>query len=276
MSDTALEIVLRRDRTVVAAALVALTLLAWVYVLWLAATMDMGAPGASAMPGMDMANMPAALTPAMKPWSLADFGFTFAMWTVMMVGMMTPSATPMILLYTRVGRQATAQGKPFAAAGWFACGYLAVWTAFALIASAAQDLLTHAAPLTPMLKSSNGIFGGLVLIAAGAFQWSRMKDRCLAHCRGPLHFVQHHGGFKGDPAGALELGMRHGLYCVGCCWALMALLFVGGVMNLVWIAGLSAIVLVEKVAPGGRLLARGLGLVLMAAGLILVYQGTRT
>ncbi len=272
MSDTALEIVLRRDRNVVAAALLVLTLLAWAYVLWLAAAMNAGVSGS--VPDPNMANMP-GMAPAIKAWSTTDFAVTFAMWTVMMVGMMTPSAAPMILLYARVGRQAHAAGKPFAATGWFAAGYLAAWTLFALVATAAQDALARAALLTPMLKSANGIFGGVVLIAAGAYQWSPIKDACLAHCRGPLAFIQQHGGFKGDPAGAIAIGFRHGLYCVGCCWVLMALLFVGGVMNLLWVAALAAVVLIEKILPGGRFFARGLGLVLVAAGLIFVYQGAR-
>ena len=274
MTDSALEALLRRDRYVVSAALIALTLLAWTYVLWLAATMDMSASHASSMPGMDMSNMP-GMGPAIKDWSLTDFVFTFAMWTVMMVGMMTPSAAPMILLYARVGRQAAVQGKPFASTGWFAGGYLAAWTAFALVASAAQDLLVRAALLTPMLASTNRIFGGIILLAAGIYQWSPIKEACLTNCRGPLQFIQQHGGFKRDAAGALGLGLRHGLYCIGCCWALMALLFVGGVMNVIWIATLSAVVLLEKIAPGGRFLARGLGLVLVAAGLILIYQGAK-
>lgn len=277
MADTALEAVLRHDRRVVAGALALLTFLAWAYVLWLAATMDMGAAAAArdTMPGMDMGQMAMAMAPASKAMSLGEAAFVFAMWAVMMIGMMTPSAAPMILLYARVGRQAAMQGKPFAATGWFVAGYLSAWTGFALVASAAQLVLAQAGALTPMMKSANTLAGGLVLIAAGLYQWSPIKDACLSNCRGPLQFLQRHGGFKREPGGALRLGFRHGLVCVGCCWALMALLFVVGVMNVAWIAFLAILVLLEKVVPAGRFLARASGLVLVAAGLIFVYQGVR-
>jgi predicted metal-binding membrane protein len=269
MAEAALEHVLKRDRTVVAAALVALTALAWVYVLRLAAQMSMAAPEAS-MPGMAMAAM--NMAPALKPWSIADFGFTFAMWAVMMIGMMTPSAAPMILLYARVGRAARAQGKPFAATFWFTGGYLLAWSGFAFVASLAQAALASAALVTPMLALTNNVLGGAVLIAAGLYQWSPLKESCLGHCQAPLAFLQLHGGFKRDPTGSLSLGLKHGLYCIGCCWALMTLLFVGGVMNLLWIAALSILVLLEKIVPAGLLIPRAAGLVLIGAGAIYLYR----
>jgi predicted metal-binding membrane protein len=190
----------------------------------------------------------------------------FAMWAVMMVGMMTPSAAPMILLYARVGRQAAAQQKPLAATGWFAGGYLLAWTAFSIVATLGQWGLERAAMLTPMMTGASGVFGGIVLIAAGLYQWTPWKDACLRHCRAPLHFIQQHGGFKRDAWGSLAVGFHHGLYCIGCCWALMALLFVGGVMNLLWIAAIMVFVLAEKVVPGGRLLTRLAGAGFVAAG----------
>ena len=178
----------------------------------------------------------------------------------------------MILLYARVGRQARAQGKPFAATGWFAGGYLLAWTGFAALASLAQAALASAALVTPMLALTNNILGGAVLIAAGLYQWSPLKQACLGHCQAPLRFLQRHGGFRRDPAGSLRLGLKHGLYCIGCCWALMALLFVGGVMNLLWIAALSILVLLEKIVPAGLLIPRAVGLVLIAAGAIYLYR----
>jgi predicted metal-binding membrane protein len=196
------------------------------------------------------------------------FGLAFLMWGVMMVGMMLPSAAPMILLYARVARQAAGTGKVFAPAGFFALGYVLTWTAVSAVAAAAQLLLIHAGLLTPMLVSNSSALSGVLLLAAGAYQLLPFKDLCLTECRSPLFFVQRHGGFKGSVSGAMKLGVRHGLYCVGCCWVLMTLLFVGGVMNLAWIAGLSVLVLLEKVAPQGRLLSRVLGLALMAGGLI--------
>ncbi|HEV7911209.1 MAG TPA: DUF2182 domain-containing protein [Methylocella sp.] len=268
MSEAMLEIILRRDRIIVAAALAALTALAWTYVLSLAADMDMG--------GMEMSGfrmVPAGIgimAPAPAPWQAIEFVYVFAMWVVMMVGMMTPSAAPMILIYARVGRQASARGKPFAATGWFATGYLLTWVGFALVATAAQWALDRTALLDPKMASANQVFGGIVLIAAGVYQWTPLKDICLAQCQSPLLFIQREGGFRRDPSGSLLLGLRHGAYCIGCCWVLMALLFVGGVMNVLWIATISAFVLIEKIVPVGRLISRIAGAGFVAAGTWLV------
>ena len=267
-----IEAVLRRDRVVVSAALAVIAALAWAYLLWLSAHMGMGTqPEMSGMdmPGMNR-NMPGMLAPDFRRWSAGEFAFTFGMWAVMMVGMMTPSAAPMVLIYAGVGRQAFAQGKPFAATGWFLAGYLVVWLVFALIATGAQLLLTAAALLDPMMASSSRVFGGIVLILAGLYQWTPLKDACLSQCQSPLLFIQRHGGFRRDPSGAVWLGLRHGAYCVGCCWMLMALLFVGGVMNVLWIAALSALVFAEKALPHGRLLSRTAGVLLIGAGVWLI------
>src|SRR5260370_41823563 len=174
MSGEALEIVLRRDRAVIAAALIVLTALAWTHVLWLRDDMAMG--------GMDMTGLrmiPAGMglmMPAFAPWQPIEFAFVLAMWTVMMIGMMTPSAAPMLLLYARVGRPPAAQGKPLAATGWFLGGYLLAWAAFALAATLAQWALERAALPTPMMEPANGIFGGAVVIAAGLYQLAPLKD----------------------------------------------------------------------------------------------------
>jgi predicted metal-binding membrane protein len=172
----------------------------------------------------------------------------------------------MILIYARVGRQATLKGKTLAATGFFASGYLLAWTVFSLVATIGQRLLERAALLMPMMAIATGILGGLVLIVAGVFQWTPLKDACLKHCQAPLGFIQRHGGFRRDAFGSLGVGFRHGVYCVGCCWALMTLLFVGGVMNLIWIAGLTIFVLLEKVVPLGRLISRTAGVGLTAWG----------
>jgi predicted metal-binding membrane protein len=277
VSDSALESVLRRDRAVVIAALAALTAMAWAYTIWLAHSMHvsgMAMGGGAAMPGMP--DMRSVAAPAFKPWMPTDFAVTFAMWAVMMVGMMTPSAAPMILIYARVGRRAAAQGKSLAATGWFAGGYLLAWAGFSLVATAGQWGLQRTALLTPAMASASSVFGGLVLIAAGLYQCTPWKDACLSHCRAPLLFIQHHGGFRRDAPGSLGIGVRHGLYCIGCCWALMALLFVGGVMNLLWIAAIAVFVLAEKVVPGGRVLARLAGAGFVAAGVwLLVAQALK-
>src|SRR5450631_1070685 len=245
MSSQALEFVLRRDRAVILAALIVITGLAWAYVLWLANDMAMG--------GMDMTGfrmIPAGMglmMPASAPWRPIEFLFMFMMWVVMMIGMMTPSAAPMVLLYARVGRQAAMQGKPFANSYWFFGGYLLAWIAFAIVATLAQWAVQRASLLTPMMESASAILGSALLIAAGLYQWSPLKDACLRQCKAPFHFTQRPGGFPRDAKGSFRLVIRHGAYCVGCCWALMALLFVGGVMNLLWIAVLTIFILLEKV-----------------------------
>jgi predicted metal-binding membrane protein len=267
MIESALDRVLRRDRAVVAAALALIAAAALAYTFWLADSMRMGGmdmTGYRMIPGLDL------MLPATEPWGLGEFCFVFIMWALMMIGMMTPSVSPMILLYARVGRQAMAQDKPFAPTVWFAGGYLLAWGAFSIFATLAQWGLERAALLTPLMESASRIVGGAVLIAAGLYQWSPLKDACLRQCQAPLRFIQHHGGFRRDASGALALGFRHGGYCVGCCWLLMALLFVGGVMNVLWISAIALFVLIEKVVPAGRLLPRTAGACFVLAGLWLM------
>jgi predicted metal-binding membrane protein len=264
-SSNVLSSLLKREQIVVGAALLTIAVLAWTYTLGLAAGMNAASAG---MAGMDMQAMPGMdmMEPQFRAWTPALFGFMFSMWTVMMVGMMLPSAAPMILIYTQVARKATTLGKTFVSAGWFTAGYLAAWIAFSLAATSAQWALEEAALLSPMMMSVSSIFGGIVLINAGIYQFTPVKDACLDRCRSPLSFVQQHGGFKGDAYGAARLGVLHGFYCIGCCWVLMALLFVGGVMNILWIAGLMIFILLEKVLPGGRYLTRLAGVAVAAAG----------
>ncbi|RVA24737.1 DUF2182 domain-containing protein, partial [Mesorhizobium sp. M7A.F.Ca.US.001.01.1.1] len=271
--------------------LVVIAVLAWAYVLWLAT--DMVMPG-SALPdsgggdmaGMDMSNMDgsnmdmggmdmgAAVAPGIRAWALADFAFTFTMWAVMMVGMMTPSVAPMLLLYAGVGRKARADGRPIASTGWFFAGYLAVWVVFSLVATGAQWLLARLALLDPSMATGSAVLGGLVLIAAGLYQWTPMKGVCLRQCQAPIAFLAGHGGFRSAPLGALRLGIDHGAYCLGCCWALMALLFVGGVMNVLWIAGIAILVLLEKTVPTGQLIPRVSGALMAGIGTWIVFQAS--
>jgi predicted metal-binding membrane protein len=266
----AVEAVLRRDRAIVIAALAIITALAWADIIWLADDMAMG--------GMDMTGfrmIPAGqglMMPANAPWQPIEFAYVFAMWAAMMIGMMTPSAAPMILIYARVGRQASTSGHPFAASGWFVSGYLVAWLGFSLAATSGQWVLERAALLTPMMESVSAVLAGIVLIAAGIYQWTPVKEACLSYCQAPLTFIMRHGGFRPDPAGALTLGVRHGLYCIGCCWAFMLLLFVGGIMNLLWIAALAGLVLLEKVLPFGKFVSRTAGCVFIASGVWLLFQ----
>ena len=267
---TPFERVLRRDRVIIGMALLILILLAWLDVLRLAADMNMG--------GMDMTGtqmvstgIKMVMTSRLQPWSGAEFGFMFLMWSVMMVAMMLPSAAPMVLLYARVGRQAAINAEPFAPTGWFAAGYLLVWFGFALAATGAQWALERAALLTPTVEGTSNVVGGVLLIMAGLYQWSPLNDTCLAHCQTPLVFIQSHGGFRRNVSGALKIGVWHGAYCLGCCWVLMTLLFVGGVMNVLWITAIATLVFVEK-AIGGRLVSRAAGVGLIFGGLWLLMR----
>ncbi len=268
---------LRRDRFIVAGALGVLAALAWAYVLWLAADMNMD--------GMNMSGfrmIPSgigAMAPAAAPWSAVEFAFVFVMWTVMMVGMMTPSAAPMILMYAQGVRQARADpqrtaGKPLAATGWFAGGYLLAWTGFSLAATLVQWMLERHALLDVRMASASFLLGAAVLIAVGIYQWTPIKDACLAQCQTPFRFLMSHGGFRSTVSGCLHLGFLHGVYCVGCCWVLMALLFVVGVMNVRWIMLLTLLVLLEKLTPWGRWVARSAGVACVVAGAWMVASGS--
>ena len=258
-SGTAFATLLKRDRLLVAAALAVITLAAWSYLISLAQGMRGGEADMHGMTGM-------AMMPQFVPWTAAHMLFVFVMWAVMMIGMMVPSAAPMILLYAQVARQARTLGRVFAPTGWFAIGYLVSWTLFAALATAAQYGLERVALLSPMMIGTSRYLGAGVFLFAGAYQLMPLKNACLVQCRSPLHFIQQHGGFKAGIAGSLRLGVQHGLYCIGCCWALMTLLFVGGVMNVLWIAAIAIVVLVEKLLPGGTSFARLTGAAAIVTG----------
>jgi predicted metal-binding membrane protein len=252
---------LRRDRIIVLAALLSLAIVAWAYLFWVASQMS-----DTTAAGMSMEDMGTVMAPHLVPWTPGHALFVFTMWAVMMVGMMTPSAAAMVLIYAQVARQGRVLGQVFAPAGWFTCGYLLTWILFALVATAAQYGLERNALLSPMMVSTSRYFGGACLMVAGLYQLSPLKTACLSQCRAPLSFVQRHGGFQANARGSLRLGALHGLYCVGCCWALMTLLFVFGVMNILWIAGLAIVVLAERTIPGARYLSMGVGVALFVVG----------
>jgi predicted metal-binding membrane protein len=203
------------------------------------------------------------------PWTAADVFLTFAMWAVMMIGMMAASAAPVILLFAAMRRHRDAQRWPLVVFA-FGTGYLLVWIGFSAGAALAQWALRSAAMLTPMMKTSSARLGGVILIAAGVYQLTPFKGACLTHCRSPLGFLM--SRWRDGTAGALRMGIEHGTYCLGCCWALMGVLFVVGVMNLVWVAGMAIFVLAEKIAPSGALVARVGGAAMITAG-ALVWSG---
>ena len=241
-------------RVPVVAALLAISALALGYTYWLAT-------------GFDMSGM---MSPEFVPWTGSYFAFMLTMWVVMMAGMMTPTVAPTVMLYAEFGRRHVAQGFP--SAGWFIAGYLLSWSAFALLATLLQWLLEWAALITPMMAGMSHALGGAMLIMAGLYQWLPAKQACLTQCRSPLSFIQRKGGFPSRTRGALRLGWLHGLYCVGCCWALMALLFAFGVMNLRWIAGLMVFVLLEKLVPYPGVFSRVAGAIAALAGVSLLLQ----
>lgn len=270
MAETALESVLRRDRLVVAASLATLALLSWLYLLHLAAEMKSMATGGSMdmpdmdMAGMDMTGMDMSESSGDSESPLTMFVFLFPMWAVMMVGMMVPSAASTILLFAALERKRQASGT-YGRTAFFVSGYLLAWIMFSIVAAALQITLSRAELISTGMAMTNSLIGGGLFIVAGIYQLSPFKDRCLTHCRSPLQWIAHH--HRPGNGGALQMGALHGLYCVGCCWVLMLLLFVGGVMNLLWVAAIAALVLAEKLLPFGVLTARVAGAILIVAGL---------
>ncbi|MYC30317.1 MAG: DUF2182 domain-containing protein [Chloroflexi bacterium] len=257
--STLLEAALRRDRYIVIGVLAVITLLAWAYLAYLA---------------RDMADMEDMSTMVMSGGNIGigygpvQIALMFLMWAVMMVGMMVPSAAPMILAFANINRRRRQQGNPYVPTAVFLAGYLLVWVCFSAAATAAQLSLSLNFLLSPMMVSASPIFGAIVLLAAGAFQLSPLKNVCLRHCRTPMGFITN--DWREGRRGALLMGLHHGGYCLGCCWALMGLLFLLGVMNLLWIAALAAFVLVEKVAPAGEWVGRAAGIGLLAWGVWMV------
>ncbi|MEQ8587809.1 MAG: DUF2182 domain-containing protein [Thalassobaculaceae bacterium] len=270
-ASTALEAAVARDRRLVAGAIVALTALCWLYLAMLAAGME-GMSGQD-MSGRDMAGSGMAgsgMAMAMEParWTAAYAGLMLAMWVVMMAGMMLPSALPMILTVATIARRRRARGQPHTATSIFVAGYLIAWGAFSIAATAAQWGLEQAMLLSPMMVSTSSVFGGALLIAAGLYQFTPLKYACLRHCRSPADFVLNR--WRDGIGGALRMGIEHGLYCLGCCWVAMALLFVFGAMNLLWIAALAILVLLEKAVPGGYRIAQGAGILMLAGGVWMI------
>ncbi|OAF07727.1 hypothetical protein AYJ54_16580 [Bradyrhizobium centrolobii] len=251
-----LEHVLRRDRLVVVVALVAVVTLAWTYL----------AIGA----GMDtemMAEMP-DMEP--MPWTPVYAALLFVMWWVMMIAMMVPSAAPTVLLYAAVKHKERAPAA--AVEAWvFLAGYLAIWAGFSLVAVLAQWLLEHAGLLSMAMASTSAMLGGVILLAAGLYQFTPLKTACLRYCQSPLLFLSQH--WRPGTMGAFGMGLRHGGYCVGCCWFLMALLFVSGVMNLIWIVGIALYVACEKLLPLGRRLSQAAGVALILSGAVALGRG---
>lgn len=240
---------LTQERAILMAALIGVSAVAWLYTIYRGWSVN----------GMETA------MPRMEPWSGADFVLAFVMWVVMMMAMMIPSASPMILMFAAINRKRRERQDPFVPTGLFLLSYLLVWGGFSALAATAQWRLSAAELFSPAMAITSSLLGGGLLLAAGIYQMMPLKYACLHHCRSPLeHLIN---GWREGRPGAFVMGLRHGVYCMGCCWALMSLLFVGGVMNLLWVAIIAAIVFAEKVAPAGRWVSRISGTLLMAWGI---------
>jgi predicted metal-binding membrane protein len=247
------------SRAIVASALALIVALAWVYLLTGAGT------------GMNPFAMTAWLPPfepgnGASTWTPAYAVLMVLMWWVMMIAMMLPSATPFILIHARVAERAK---QAPTASFVFLAGYLLIWFAFSLAAAFVQWSLEASGLLdAAMMWPANRWLSAALLAAAGLYQLTPAKGVCLSHCRSPVHYLSAH--WRTGHAGALRMGLSHGAYCLGCCWLLMALLFVGGAMNLLWIAGLSIVVLIEKLLPAGPWFGRLLGVLLLAGSISMV------
>lgn len=255
MSRPVIEAILRQDRLIVLVALIGLVAVSWGY-LWFMAT------------GVQPDSMSRLMMPA-DSWNAQIAFAVFVMWAVMMAGMMLPSAAPMILLYAAILRKRPAPPPVLTYTWLFLSGYLAIWVVFSAIVTGLQWWLCGLKLVSPTMAVTNDVLNGGILIAAGIYQWLPFKAACLQHCRSPVMFITKHTrpGFSG----AFVMGLHHGTYCIGCCWILMLLLFVGGIMNLLWIAFLAAFVLVEKLVPGGRRFGQIGGAIMLVAGAGLIF-----
>ena len=253
---TIVEHALRHDRTPALVLLVLLPVLCWAWIVAMAR--DMYGPMTGASAWMMTAN-----------WDLPHLLLLWAMWTVMMTGMMLPSASPLVLLYGATARRSAREtaGRQIYA---LAAGYLIVWAVFSLGATALQRGLAVLLLATPMMESASSRIAGTFLLIAGLYQLTPIKHACLRTCRSPLGFLM--SRWRGGWSGAMNMGLEHGAYCVGCCWALMLLLFAGGVMNVMVIVALTAFIGLEKLAPLGAHAARIGGVLLMAAGIWMLVR----
>ena len=246
----------RRDFLAIVFSLAGVTLLSWLYLFSLA----------------DNMSMPQGMAPMqIQPWDAGYFLMMFLMWAIMMLGMMLPSVIPTVLIFAAVARKSAAQGTPVAPTGTFVLGYIFMWFVFSLLATCAQWGLDRAALLSPMMVTHSVKLGALLLVAAGIYQWLPIKNQCLHQCRSPVDFITRH--WKPGAMGAFGMGISHGAYCLGCCWALMGLLFVGGVMNLLWIAAITLFVFLEKILPFGAIGGRVIGGVMILAGGVIASTG---
>jgi predicted metal-binding membrane protein len=246
-----------RDRILVACCVIVLTALAWAGLVHFAQQMM-----PAMTPDTSMADMAMP-----EPWSASEFGLLFAMWTVMMVGMMTPAATPVLLLFAGAQIRRDPRHARIAVA-MFALGYAIVWITFSACAALAQWMLHASMTLSPQMAVSSARAGAVVLCAAGAYQLLPIKRACLVRCRSPLGFLMTR--WRDGARGALGMGLRHGAWCVGCCWALMGALFALGIMSVAWMAFVAGLIAVEKILPWRRVATWGTAGLLLGLGVLML------
>ena len=257
---TSLERAVIRDRWLVLGSLLLVAGACWAWIV----------PMAHDMYG-DMTGLSAWMMTS--SWTAAHLALLFAMWAAMMIGMMLPSAAPTLLVYGMVARRGDGAADAPLRVHIFAGGYLVVWTLFSAIAALAQRAFTATEVLTPMMEARAPLASGAMLVAAGAYQLTPLKRACLDACQSPAAFLVKH--WRAGRAGAFRIGLLHGWYCLGCCWALMLLLFAGGVMNLTIIVGLTVFLLLEKLMPPALQGGRFSGVVLLVAGVYMTLAGLR-
>lgn len=241
------------ERMLVGAALVVLTVLAWAYMVTGDSSGDMAMP----VTGSEA-----------QGWNLHLLNVSVIMWVVMMVAMMLPGAAPMIMTYIRIHQRRVASHRAVAPTWVFMAGYLVVWAGFGVTAATTQWMLHQTSMLSSAMGHVAPLSGAALLILAGAYQFSRLKQSCLGKCQSPLGFLM--AEWREGLAGAFSMGARHGAFCAGCCWALMLLMFVGGVMSLAWMVGLASYFLAEKLVPWPRLFSHATGAALIAAGILMI------
>lgn len=242
---------LQKDRLLVISGIAAITILGWAYMIHMAIHMT--------TKGMSITK------PCTMYWGIGDIIHLFIMWTIMMVAMMLPAAAPMVMIFVTANGQRSNDEEIFIPTWLFILGYLAVWTIFSGLATLAQWGLHLGALLTHSMAITSPVLGGLLLIAAGIFQWTPFRDACMSKCRSPLGFLM--AEWREGRLGALIMGLKAGLFCVGCCWLLMILCFVLGVMNIFWMAALTVFMILERIMDN-KWLSR-------TAGLILIVWGAR-
>ena len=250
----------RRQRIFIWCCVVAVTLVAWAYLALLAYQ----------MPAYDATALAETAMAVATPWGPADFFFIFVMWVIMMAGMMAGSATPAMLLFAGMHAKSGASRMPMVVLS-FALGYALAWILFSAAATIVQWMLHGAGIFSPAMTISNLHVAGAILCAAGAYQFTRVKTSCLSHCRSPVGFFM--TNWRDGMTGALQMGLRHGAHCMGCCWMLMVVLFAVGVMNLLWVAVLTLVVLLEKTGRAGVLVARAAGAAMIVVGIVFLIGG---